>query len=475
MDRKRNHSICLLVKGVSLLCITVLAAFPLSGCTLKSAHQKEQEKPQGELDAYQKIELTEKEMDQSRFTMELRDDIKIDAKITPYHMYQEGIGTYYNLNGNWWSRRNIISLEKKAKDATVEDLTYFGKSVDQILAVLETAGDRKPQAEKMNWKFNKKYGTHQISVPFTQKKKGKDAFLELRWDCMADKDDIPYLNRKKLCCTSFNIRSDAGWQAKELVESQQYNYIPYDAEKSLSFADTRETAEMLREMLTKLTGKAYSEDYHVIPIDSAYINSVKNVEKSQGNQIESKASNMISPCYYYCFYQELEKLPIRNSSQSIMADREAKFAKNIQKELESRNSSPSSFLTTQIDHHCASYVEIIYDSTGIIYLQVEDESAPAIEPCEGRQPVLNLADLMEPLYEYLDSIVSIETTVYEIRLGYIASFTDTDSGDEPIQRLLAPVWIVKYDTQITGKHSETVFFDGYTGIPLTAGYINIWR
>ena len=115
-------------------------------------------------------------------------------------------------------------------------------------------------------------------------------------------------------------------------------------------------------------------------------------------------------------------------------------------------------------HYCMPYVNIIYNETGIILLQFGEHFVAGMEPSGEKKPVLTLSDLLEPLYEFFDTIVTIDTTVYEIRLGYIASFSD--GVYEPMRRLLTPAWIVKYDTKIKGKRSEVQCFDGYTGAPL---------
>ena len=116
MHKKRNNHIHLWRKGVSLLCITALATFTFSGCTPKKTYQKEEETPQGEFDIM--TELTENEMEQTHLTMDFMEKVKIDAKITPYHLYKDGVGTYYNLNRKkLHTDNNTIKLDKKIKDA----------------------------------------------------------------------------------------------------------------------------------------------------------------------------------------------------------------------------------------------------------------------------------------------------------------------------------------------------------------------
>lgn len=424
----------------------------LAGCG-----EKEPEKP-----AMFSGNLTEEEMDTEHLNVQLLDKIVVDADITAYHRYQEGLASYYvtgGANGMEW-------------DNTRENPMAWGRTVPELVELLEAQLGGKFYPEEIDGFFQEDmvefFQDEEMVVPICEFWFPYDRAPSDHSDTASDDVGKVYFKETHLSDLIMENSISVGFAADSSPSISQENLCQHmqwiqklyglDYETELPFASEQEAAQEIKMLLEELTGISICESYDVFPVSSA--NYTTYAESLEG-LTTTVADDYSNDFYGFWFYQQIDGFPWKNFELRI-------YNKEGIKDYDLEHVLINNFSSIGADGARLPLTEFVTYGPGNIFASYGENGIQNVSAnfqfklAEMYQPKQRVVDLNEVLTEvsaYLGAeIAAFDITIDRVELCYGSSFSKAEDGE--LRNTAAPFWVVDYWSK---QERERMAFDAYTG------------
>ncbi|MDE6639800.1 MAG: hypothetical protein K2K63_04690 [Acetatifactor sp.] len=403
-------------KGIALSLSLVLMSLLLTSCSDFSAGERC---------------LSPKEMESTHLEMELTDGVLVDAVITPYSRYQNGLNAYY------------VSMMYREEDlVSGEDFIFspviYGYSPEELARLLAEQSGFLPEYV---WE----------TVPYPGELIGN---LTMR-DCMG-------VERIFRC---YWLTDEAG-RVDLSPNAVYYDYegnhfdhnavcnllrVAYPDESELDFASSGELAAQAEAILKTLTGEDYYSEVICVPMGEANRQLLKDRGFETGDLSTGSSLYPEEDYYGYLFYRDMDGFPLRYLSLSLV------LTENVTWEEELNVQHYQDFLIPFIaDKQFVSWGEV----GGLRYLSI-DRKPNIMGTYKEQESVCDINVILENARQYFDSVLNTSTmTVNHIEIAYSYWFSDAEDG--PLRNIAAPFWVVQYWNPASEVQMMLVF-DAFSG------------
>lgn len=417
--------------GMVLLLAGSLAA--VTGCSSEKEDKQEDTKKEIEKKEYYDGELSEEEMNATHLSLELMENVTVDADITSLDNYEKGLDSYFLQMPDG---KKLAPDKQKIKGKG--DIPKEYKSVKKVITanVAETLNEKEEMSD-----FKKKEWLT-ITAPFDNSEKIFSYTLNL------DKDNKP-------CGKSISL--SRGRQPKEGEEVNHYisdfdvawHFMLKDMDfdtSDLSFSSRKEVAGKAKEQVERLLGKKMSDTYDSAVVNEKTYDTIVQNGFFEGEQIKSDAD-----FYAYFFYDDINGFPWKYSSLQRILEEGEKFAGDVDAD------GDYAFPLNQGEQR------ISYGEDGIRELSLSDTAE--VSKVYRKNEIMQMDELLIKIGDYYadnrsDTLMS--NTIYEIKLCYLSAFSNKEDGK--IRNIVKPYWEVKiWQEHSDGLQSVRLHFDVETG------------
>lgn len=375
--------------------------------------------------------LSESDMEESHLSLTLTENVFIDADITPYNTYKDGLNSYF--------LESFVEMKDADTEEAIQDYltTIFHQSVSDIAAKIEkysnTTADFSKQTISSSL-FSDITGQIILQIPL-QNSTGDDwrditcAWAWLPEDATLDGAEFYYY--------------DTGTEAYNFYTlGDEILLYTCKEESNLAFADAQVLGEALREWLEELFSEELSEEYLCIPVTERVC-----------EQLDASA-DFITDYYFYRFYRQIDGFTWKEMSASMKVEKNALMAKNVEKQGYPEDEYLYLTPLRQIPQ------DISYDQDGIRYLALSKFSEVG-DMYQSKKAIVNMNQLLEAIKNYYDDqLLLYPITLQKINLCYASYFSAPEDGE--IRNIVQPFWqILYYDEQ--AKQTMQFWIDAYTG------------
>lgn len=401
----------------------VFFLFVLTACSASSMSDSTE---QGKEDKDFSVELSEDEMEQEHLELELAENIMVDAEITPYHLYKDGLNSYFT---DYYKDIEDVYDKEEIR----EKYTIYGKDCDTMIELLK---------KQIDADFS--YSTEDIVIS----DQATDGSIDLGL-YMENQADSDY----ELCYLNWWNGSDAIYNPQlgyRRIEENFHNiamnistYVASYDTQSLDIGAGKQTEEALREWLEEITGETISEKYDIVVLSQE---NYDEYLKAQGNT----NSETVEEAYVYYFYRDVDGFPWKGYYYSMDLTDDMELSEFVSRQVK------GSFVLGHPD-----YAEMVaYTEEGIA--EVETQLFNEISDVyQKKEAVADINTILLNTQSYYESQLNLSTiSVYEIELCYASGFSKQQDGE--IRNIVQPFWIVKcWDED--QKKRYALQFDGYSG------------
>lgn len=374
-------------------------------------------------------ELTEEEREGDYLSLELMENLSVDADITSSLKYKDGLNSYYVKKRK--DTKPIDNLKSYLKDPEIAG-TSLSEILEQIEA--ESAGSFQTDKRKTEYyagkKTGKRTGRLNVRIPYQDKKNGIK--MELDFDQFFH-NNMP---------ADFDLYFTRDYELSEETENSMRTLSEIDIGRNmarsfpnydmsdLSFGNSEEIAEELKQLLEGIAGYELADKYECMPLSRTNYQMV--LSEKYGDE-DTQIVPIEGEFYYYRFYQGIDSFPWIG----------AQLSRKEQVNAYSYHSIQASDEWVQL----AAYGEDgireldIHDSlkTGAVYQKVI--------PC-------SMDTVLKKIKEYLGKNLMLARTVYGIEICYSGDFTENND------RIVRPFWNVSY---WDGLNCRRLWLDAETG------------
>jgi len=417
--------------GIVLLLVGSLMA--VTGCSSGKEDKQEKTKKEEEKKEYFDGELTEKEMNNTHLSLELMENVTVDAEITGLNDYKEGLDSYFIQKPDG---KKLAPDRQQIKGKG--DIPKEYKKVKEIIS--ENVAETLNEKEETSVFRKKKWLT--VSAPFSGSEKVFSYTLNL------DKKNKP-------CGKDISV--SRGRKAKE-GEKISYYISDFDMaweflikdmgfdKSDLSFGGREEIAEKAREQVENLTGQKMSDTY-----ESAVINKETYDLIVQDSFFEEQYIKSDADFYVYFFHNDINGFPWRTEPLERELEEGVECAEDVNRE--GNYAFPLN----------PSEQEISYGKDGLRELSLSNTAE--LSKVYKKNEILQMNDLLIKIGDYYAenrSNTLMSNTIYEIKLCYLSAFSDAEDGK--IRNIVKPYWEVKiWQKHLGSQESISLHFDAETG------------
>ena len=418
--------------GMVLLLAGSLVA--VTGCSSDKEDKQEKTKKEVEKKEYYDGELSEEEMSTTHLSLELMDNVTVDADITSLEDYKEGLDSYF-----------IQRPDAKKLGSDKKQIGGKGDIPKEYKKLRKMISDNMPETlnvKKEASDFRKKEWLT-VAVPFDDSEK----IFSYRLD----------LDKKNKPCEK-TISVSRGYEAKEGEKvsyyisdfdmATQFRLIDMDFDKSdLAFGSQEDFAGKAREQVENITGRKMSDVY-----ESAVVNQeTYDLLTEAGLYTEENFIKCDADFYAYTFYNDINGFPWKDDYSQWTLEEGDKCADDV--DADSDYAYPL---------HPGEQ-EISYGKDGM--REIDLSYAAEISKVYKKNEIMKMDDLLIKIGDYYAANRSdtlMKNTIYEIKLCYLSALSDSKDGK--IRNIVKPYWEVK----IWQKHADRLesirlHFDVETG------------
>lgn len=412
--------------GMVLMLAGSLAA--ITGCS--SEKEDKQEKTKKE---YYDGELSEEEMNASHLTLELMENVTVDADITSIGDYKEGLDSYF-----------IQRPDAKKLASGKQKIGGKGDIPKEYEKVREMISDN--MAETLNVKketsdFRKKEWLT-VTVPFDGSEKVFSYTLNL------DKKNKPC--GKDISVTRGNKAKEGeevSYYISDFDIATQYELKDMDFDKSdLAFGSMEEFAGKAKEQVESITGRKMSGIY-----ESAVVNQETYDSLVENGLFDANYTKGDADFYAYAFHEDINGFPWKNESSQWMLEEGAECAEDV--DADSDYAFPMN----------PGEQEISYGKDGMREISLSNSAE--ISKVYKKNEIMQMDGLLVKIGDYYAANRSdtlMKNTVYGIKLCYLSSLSD--AADGKIRNIAKPYWEVKIWQNHAGiQEGIRLYFDVGTG------------
>jgi len=377
--------------------------------------------PKGEPQDVSK-KISQSDLENGHIKMKLMEKVSVDAKVTSYSKYKDGLSTYYfepSIDNH--GKSDLKKYKKKP--------VLFNQDMEKVTRLIEQYSKGTFDSSKKEMKVLE----HDLlfSIPYTAvggEKKG----VYCSW---ALNDDGQFAG------TEFYFQSASIDEHYTQIGKNALNDTPMYEEKDFEFADCHTVAEEMRAFVEQTTGRKVSEEMYCVPVTEEIYNTVMEIQ-----EMDKEGQPYPGEYYIFVMYFDIDGLPWKMVNYAMPEKNGMKLADDVrvsEGELLSRNEWP---------------LVVAYNADGIMGLEL-DSFFKISKPYKEKEKVCTPEDILEQVKNYFqNTLIKEPVTIYEISLAYDSYFTDP--GAELIENIVRPFWLVRY---WDGEKTVQLVFDAYSG------------
>ncbi len=350
--------------------------------------------------------------------IQLTDQVFVDADVTPYEDYQNGVSAYYIEPFTERDDYDSFSYEEKP--------VLFGESLDTQLTLLNSYFGSSLDGSHTSVQYMD--GSQlAMSVSGTE---GEKLFAYWFINESNNLQDVHV----------YYSNSDSGDWDNAAEQAIYYGYVnTADCQYNDMSEEVRNLADQAKELVAELTGYKVADYCLCIPLE-----------------------DMGEDCYvFYCFYTT-DGIPWMK--QELIAQFDSKV--QLSDEVEERHMTEEGVTNLYV------YSAEVYSANGELCAVNAYDFLSVGDVYKEKEQILDTKELLSILKNYYDGItLSSDITITDIRLVYNAYFSDSSDGE--VSHILTPYWYVQYymgeyvDLKEDGTNSSygnhCFIFDAYTG------------
>jgi len=424
--------------GIVLLLMGSLVM--VTGCSSEKEEKKEDEKKETEEKEYYDGELTEEEMNGTHLTLELMENVTVDADITSLKDYEKGLSSYFIQRPDG---KKIAPGKKK-----IEGKGYIPKDYSRVKKII---------AENVAGTFGKEKEESYYD------KKFRLTTSELLTDSISDKkfSYTLYLDKGNKPCGK-DIRVDRYYKPKKGEEDKYYisdsniawtllaNDIGHE-ESDFSFGGREEIAREVKEQAEELIGKKLSDVYDGFTVNKEMYDMI--VQEWYPESIKCP-----DDFYAYFFYYDVNGFPWKTESRQYFLEKDEEYAEDV--ETHSGSAYPM-----QPESQAVSY-----GKDGIRELSLSD-TVELSKVYKEQGKILPLDEMLIKIGDfYLENASNtlMKNAIYGIKLCYLSDFY---TEGRKLRNIVKPCWEMKVGQKhYDGIQISNLYFDAETGEHI-AGYL----
>ncbi len=362
------------------------------------------------------------DIENGHLKMELMEKVSVDAEITPYSKYKDGVNMYY-------FEPFLDNYGKSDLNEYKNRPVLFNQDIKEITKLIQEYSDGTFYTLKNDIKIIKQ--DLELSIPFMADD-GEKRNLYGIW----------YLNEDgQFVGTEVYFKSAKTDEKYAQIGKSILDDVPGYEEKNFEFADHNTISNEIRTLVERITGRKISEKMYCVPVTEKLYNAVTDVQ-------EIDRDKMPYPGEYYTFimYYDIDGLPWKLINFSMKESKGVNLADDVKVfdgELISKNEWP---------------LVVTYNADGIMSLEL-DSFFKIGKPYKEKEQVCTPEKILEQVEIYFqETLLEVPVTIYEISLAYDSYFTDPKDG--LIENVVRPFWLVRY---WDGKKTVQLVFDAYSG------------
>lgn len=428
--------------GMALLLVGSLVM--VTGCSSEKEEKKEVKKEEEK--EYYKGELTEEEMNDTHLTLELMENVTVDADITSLKDYENGLKSYFI------QRPDVEKIAPGKKK--IEGKGYIPKDYKQVKKIIAENVDGTFDNKKDESLFHKKERLI-TSALLTDSISGK----VFAYDIELDRKNRPY---------GKSISVERYYKSKKKEKEDDYKYYISDAsvaweirennveseEPDLSFGSREEIAEKLKEQAGEIIGEKPSDIYDGYTVSEDLYDMVVQERYTAEEYIKCPGD-----FYVYYFYNDIDGFPWKTEyTQYFLAEGE-----ECAKEVDTHDSRTAYPMTPESQM-------ISYGKDGIRELSLSN--TVECSKVYKEQEILPLDEMLIKIGDYYLANASntlMKNLISEIKVCYLSYFSDKEDGK--LRNAAIPCWeVVIGQKHYDGVEYSSLYFDAVTGEYVT-GYL----
>ena len=405
-------------------------------------------------------EFTDEELASGSASFQAGEYIYVDATLTPYEAYQDGVDSYYI---NYASYENPYTDEETILDT----FTPFGGSYEDFASELREIMGEKIDTASLEYTLNTN-GDGVMMYSFDLSNGGFLSYWCSFFKDMSDEDDS---SSQSAYCYSPYIYYDRNDTA-DLITANLERLKDYGGD--LDFATEEEAAAEVIAFIEEVTGLEISDSWECYTYSEENLKELEALLKEYGDELlfhETLEDTETGEEYmteltldqmeyeeYFDFYFSIEVngLPIDGSASSTTLGEGETVGDSL---AVNSNNISSSAGSTVVQPITVSSMDCTVDEKGV--MQFSAIWMIEIGDVYKNESIMTPSEILVRFLNYLESEVIVDTlTIEEISLVYKSAFTDAENG--VLEAALRPYWKVTTYDNWTFEH-ETYYYNARTG------------
>ena len=415
--------------AVGLMAVLVLAA----GCSSEKKETKEEE-------LYFQGELSEEEMNQSHLSLNLTEKTSVDADITPYSKYRDGLNSYLTEKAGNHETIDIKAFEKSPE--------IFGKSFADIENKVMEIGKGTFEDEKRKVRYKKGSSNITLSVPYAGAD-GKKYVLEFTQETdkkLRQKGVTLSLTEKKneeeYDNHDFSIEMLSDISLGQNIRSWLNMGYLNSEETELDFLSREEAAGQMRTFISEVTGMELAAECDCVMVSKNNYDTLAEL-----NFPDKEAPSLEKEFYVGFFYPVLDGLEWKSAYFSTS------YAANDEEEKDFYKREK---LLLQPDE-----MAVCIGEQGLGEFELSN-MVKVTDIYEEKKEICPIDEILRGIQEYFSGNSAdgtlIPIKVINISLVYAGDVT------EDYKSITKPYWCVQYNKEIwSGGEKGEIYFDAGTG------------
>ncbi|MDE5588555.1 MAG: hypothetical protein K2J60_05365 [Acetatifactor sp.] len=374
--------------------------------------------------------LSPEEMESTHLEMELTDGVLVDAVITPYSRYQNGLNAYYV--SMMYQEEDLVSLEDFVAEPSI-----YGYSLEELAQLL---AEQSGFSAEYVWE-TVSYQDELIGNLTMRDPAGVERTLWCGWS--TDEAGHVYSSPNALY---YNYE----WESFDHSAACNLLSMAVPDESELNFASSGELAVKAEQILETLTGEDYYPEVICVPMGEANRQQLKD----HGYELQGQfgSTPYFEEDYYaYLFYRDVDGFPLKYLCPSITLTENVTWEEELNSQVHMNMLIP-----LMANKHFVSWG----GDSGLRYLSTNRKLCMQ-EVYKEQEQICDINVILENARQYFDSMLITNTlTVNHIEIAYSYWFSDVEDG--PLRNIAAPFWTVQYWNPAS-EFQMLLVYDAFTG------------
>ncbi|MCM1057418.1 MAG: hypothetical protein NC517_07420 [Firmicutes bacterium] len=375
--------------------------------------------------------LSPEEMEAAHLEMELTEGVLVDAGITPYSRYENGLSAYYVSMKS--QEENLVTEEEFIASPVI-----YGYSVEEFARLLAEQGGFSPE---YTWEVRLIPG-EALGHLVMQDQAGIERTLYCSW------------RRDEAGCvevTPTSLIYNYEWDCFDSNAAGALMYMTEPDKSELTFASSGELEVQAEKILKQLTGEEYYPEVLCSPMGETNRQKMRDRGGSILDEVSDNASYQKEDYYGFSFYRDVDGFPLMYLTGSLVLTEAVAWDEELDVQVHGNHIIPG---IAQADF--VSWGE----GSGLRCLDITRELCMQ-EVYRERESVCDINRILENAKQYFDSILlPAAVTVNRIEIAYSYWFSDAEDG--PLRNIAAPFWVVQY-WDPASEMQMVLVFDAFSG------------